>query len=384
MARAEGLSPAVQQSSANTGGGSDARTPKGAVSVAAGSLTISELRQVYGDVAALDGIDLEVPGGGFTTLLGPSGSGKSTLLKVIAGFENPRSGAVTLDGADLLALPPERRPVNMVFQRYALFPHRDVRGNIAFGLEVAGAAKSDIDARVSAAIEMVRLTGKESRKIDQLSGGEQQRVALARAIVNRPQLLLLDEPLGALDLQLRRSMQLELRQLHKLISGTFIFVTHDQEEALAMSDRIVVMRQGRIEQVGSPLEVYEHPASRFVAGFVGETNLLEGVAQNGQVRLNGPGLGWFASASPDGPVTVSIRPERLSLLPTSATPTAASTLSGRIEDIIFLGPMTRFKITVEGQPSLAVVGAAGQASDWRAGDAVQVSWNFSHATVLNN
>ena len=233
------------------------------------------IRKAYGDVVAVDGIDLEVLRGEFFTMLGPSGSGKTTTLRLIAGFERPDSGRIMLAGEDVAGRPPYERDVNTVFQDYALFPHMTVGENVAYGLKVKGVARAERRDRVAQALGTVRLEGYDARKPVQLSGGQRQRVALARAIVNHPRVLLLDEPLGALDLKLRQEMQIELKRIQQEVGITFVYVTHDQEEALTMSDRIAVFSAGRIEQIGTPVEVYEHPASEFVAGFVGVSNLLE-------------------------------------------------------------------------------------------------------------
>ncbi|HEX2434652.1 MAG TPA: ABC transporter ATP-binding protein, partial [Gaiellaceae bacterium] len=233
------------------------------------------LYRSYGEVSAVDGVDLAVAPGEFFTLLGPSGSGKTTTLRLIAGFERPDSGRILLSGRDVSGRPPYDRDVNTVFQDYALFPHMTVEQNVGYGLMVKSVRKAERAQRVGEALEMVRLAGLGSRRPAQLSGGQRQRVALARAIVNRPRVLLLDEPLGALDLKLRQEMQLELKRIQQEVGITFIYVTHDQEEALTMSDRLAVFRDGRIEQVGTPAGVYEHPESEFVAGFVGVSNVLE-------------------------------------------------------------------------------------------------------------
>jgi len=242
---------------------------------AAAAVHVSGLRKRYGDVVALAGVELLIGAGEFFTLLGPSGSGKTTLLRLIAGFERPDAGRIELGGTDVTRVPPYSRNVNTVFQDYALFPHMTVAQNIEYGLRVRRVAKADRREKVDRALEMVRLTGLGSRKPTQLSGGQRQRVALARAIVNEPQVLLLDEPLGALDFKLRQEMQIELQHVQREVGITFVYVTHDQEEALAMSDRIAVLSNGRIEQVGTPLEVYERPESDFVAGFIGISNLIE-------------------------------------------------------------------------------------------------------------
>ena len=238
-------------------------------------ISVRGLTKRYGDVVAVDGIDLDIPAGEFFTMLGPSGSGKTTTLRMIAGFEMPDEGSIELAGEDVSKLPPYDRPVNTVFQDYALFPHMTVQANVEYGLMVKKVKKGERRERATRALEMVRLAGYGDRKPSQLSGGQRQRVALARAIVNRPKVLLLDEPLGALDLKLRQEMQIELKSIQREVGITFVYVTHDQEEALTMSDRLAVFNQGKIEQIGPPAEVYEHPQSEFIAGFVGVSNVIE-------------------------------------------------------------------------------------------------------------
>ena len=235
---------------------------------------MQDVAKRFGGVTALEDVTLDIDDGEFVTLLGPSGCGKTTLLRIVAGFERPSAGVVLLGGEDVTKVPPHRRPVNMVFQRPTLFPHLDVAANVAFGPRIDGLSKAEIGQRVDEALTLVRLDGFQSRRSHELSGGQMQRVALARAIVNRPQVLLLDEPLSALDLKIRLEMEVELRRLHREIGGTFIYVTHDQREALALSDRVVVFNEGRIEQIGTPNEVYRRPASPFVARFVGDANVI--------------------------------------------------------------------------------------------------------------
>ncbi|MCA9877685.1 MAG: ABC transporter ATP-binding protein, partial [Thermomicrobiales bacterium] len=238
------------------------------------SIQLRDLYKYFGETPAVNGVSLDVRDGEFLTLLGPSGCGKTTTLRMIGGFEHPTSGAIYISGQEMGDRPPYRRPVNTVFQNYALFPHMTVGQNVAYGLEMAGVPRAERQQRVTQALEMVRLPHVENRKPSELSGGQQQRVALARALVNRPSVLLLDEPLGALDLKLRKAMQLELKQLNREVGATFVYVTHDQEEALTMSDRIAVMNEGQILQLGSPEEIYERPRTRFVADFIGQTNFL--------------------------------------------------------------------------------------------------------------
>src|SRR4051812_48881933 len=282
-------------------------------------IRLAGVRKLYGDIVAVDGVDLDIRSGEFFTLLGPSGSGKTTCLRMIAGFERPDEGSIELAGDDVSRLPPAERDVNTVFQDYALFPHMSVGENVAYGLKVKKVSKAERAQRVEEALGMVRLEGYGGRRPSQLSGGQRQRVALARALVNRPRVLLLDEPLGALDLKLRQQLQVELKRIQAEVGITFVYVTHDQDEALTMSDRIAVMDRGRVLQVGSPRDVYEEPESRFVAGFVGVSNLLElpvDAARDGVLTLR---LGEHDAVSADGeaPVgataIVTIRPERIAI-----------------------------------------------------------------------
>ena len=308
-----------------------------------------ELRRVekrFGSVAAVENVSLTVGHGEFLTLLGPSGCGKTTTLRLIAGFESPSGGEVLIGGQAVQNLPAYKRPVNTVFQNYALFPHLSVLDNVAFGLRMKRVPAEERRRRAAEALGMVRLEGMERRKPAQLSGGQQQRVALARALANRPSVLLLDEPLGALDLKLRRAMQIELRRLNREVGITFIYVTHDQEEALAMSDRIAVMSQGRMLQVGTAEEIYEHPTSRFVADFIGETNLLPGrivsVADGiATVELPGGGAvrGRAGTAGPGAEVTLAVRPERVAITPAASENTrSGNALAGaavaRLSDML--------------------------------------------------
>jgi putative spermidine/putrescine transport system ATP-binding protein len=299
---------------------------------AAAAVHVSGLRKRYGDVVALAGVELLIGAGEFFTLLGPSGSGKTTLLRLIAGFERPDAGRIELGGTDVTRVPPYSRNVNTVFQDYALFPHMTVAQNIEYGLRVRRVAKADRREKVDRALEMVRLTGLGSRKPTQLSGGQRQRVALARAIVNEPQVLLLDEPLGALDFKLRQEMQIELQHVQREVGITFIYVTHDQEEALAMSDRIAVLSNGRIEQVDTPLEVYERPLTDFVAGFIGISNLIE---RNGR--------------------HMTIRPEKIRLLAEGEEPPPGARVeTGRIRDVVYVGVLTRYIVDLDAGGELVV------------------------------
>ena len=315
---------------------------------AGAGLALRGIRKAFGPVAALDGIDLEVKSGEFLTILGPSGSGKTTLLKIVAGFELPEEGDVLLGGEDMTFTAPAKRNVGMVFQNYALFPHMDVRGNIAFPLEVRRLPRAEIDRRVAATLALVDLDGYEGRFPRQLSGGQQQRVALARAIVFGPQLLLLDEPFGALDRKLREAMQLEVRRLQRHLGLTTVFITHDQEEALILSDRIAVMNRGRIQQVALPRELYERPANAFVADFVGESNLLFGriaAVREGRAEIEfAHGLRLTARADmPIGTrVGALIRPERLRLAGAAAQ--SENRLGGEVIETIYLGTSHKYRV----------------------------------------
>jgi putative spermidine/putrescine transport system ATP-binding protein len=326
----------------------------------------------YGDVAAVDGIDLEIRRGEFFTLLGPSGSGKTTCLRLIAGFERPDAGRVELGGRDVTALPPAERDVNTVFQDYALFGHMTVAANVGYGLRVRKVARAERDSRVADALAMVRLEGFGDRRPSQLSGGQRQRVALARALVNRPRVLLLDEPLGALDLKLRQQLQVELKRIQQEVGITFVYVTHDQEEALTMSDRIAVVDGGRIVQVGSPRAVYERPDSSFVAGFVGVSNLLElAVARidgdsihlrlgEGDVVIAAAGEGGSAAAGRMAVVTV--RPERIALHTGARLPDGGCHARGTVRESLYAGPTTRFVVELDGGGELLVVRQNGASS----------------------
>jgi putative spermidine/putrescine transport system ATP-binding protein len=296
-------------------------------------ILLEGVRKTFGDVVAVASVDLEIQQGEFFSLLGPSGSGKTTLLRIIAGFERPDSGRVHLRGVDVTSRPPYARQVNTVFQDYALFPHMSVGENVEYGLRVRGVGRKERVERAAAALEMVRLPGYGKRKPSQLSGGQRQRVALARAIVNRPEVLLLDEPLGALDLKLREEMQVELKRIQQEVGITFVYVTHDQEEALTMSDRLAVFSHGKIEQVATPAEVYERPATTFVAGFVGVSNLLE---RDGR--------------------RFTVRPEKIRMLADGSTPDPdAHVESGHIQEVIYAGMVTRYIVELDAGGRLVVV-----------------------------
>ena len=308
-----------------------------------------------GRVVAVDDVTLDIAAGEFFSLLGPSGCGKTTSLRMIAGFEHPDSGRIQVGGRDITDLPVHRRDMGMVFQSYALFPHRTVAENVAFGLRMREVPKPEIARRVKAALAQVALTGLEERKPSQLSGGQQQRVALARALVVEPPVLLCDEPLGALDRKLRQQMQFELKELQKRLGVTLVFVTHDQEEALAMSDRIAVMNKGRVEQVGSPTEIYERPRTRFVADFIGEINILE---EAGTAR--------------------ALRPEKIRLMPPGG-----ARLAGKVETANYLGGSTLLRVrAADGRSMLVRETHAGERASRTAGDAVGLTWNDHDAVAL--
>ncbi len=323
-----------------------------------------EFKQVskrWGSFTAVDSVDLSIKPGEFLTLLGPSGCGKTTMLRMISGFETPSNGQVLLDGVDVTAAPPYRREVNQVFQSYALFPHLTVRENIEFGLRMKKVAKAEMDTRVNDAVQMVALTGMEDRKPHQLSGGQRQRVALARAIVNRPKVLLLDEPLSALDAKLRHSMQVELKRLQTKLGITFVFVTHDQEEALTMSDRIAVINKGRIEQLGDCEEIYHRPKTQFVANFIGLANIIEStiLGRMGdlvRLKLEG-GLELEVRArelSTDAArVLVSIRPEKINL--TNARPNGENAFAVTVEEELFKGAIDELTVRTDGGLELTVL-----------------------------
>jgi len=332
-----------------------------------------DLTKHYGEVRAVAGIDLEIEAGEFFTLLGPSGSGKTTTLRMIAGFEDPSGGTIELAGEDMAGVPPYARAVNTVFQDYALFPHMTVGENVAYGLRIARIDKAERARRRDEALEMVRLPGYGARKPGELSGGQRQRVALARAIVNRPRVLLLDEPLGALDLKLREQMQSELKSIQGEVGITFVYVTHDQDEALTMSDRIAVFNQGKIEQVGSPSEVYEAPRTAFVAGFVGTSNLLTGETAK-------------AITGADG--TFTVRPEKIQLAdPDAVVNQDDCAATGTVRDVVYVGINTRYIVTLDGGGELVVVQQNLSTSSMDAlaakGRRVKLVWSRHHNRPLD-
>jgi putative spermidine/putrescine transport system ATP-binding protein len=319
------------------------------------------VRKAYGDVAAVDGVDLDIAPGEFFTLLGPSGSGKTTTLRLIAGFERPDAGRIELHGRDVTGVAPYERDVNTVFQDYALFPHMTVAENVGYGLRVKGVRKSERRARVDEALQLVRLPDVGSRKPIQLSGGQRQRIALARSLVNRPRVLLLDEPLGALDLKLRQEMQIELKRIQQEVGLTFVYVTHDQEEALTMSDRLAVFNRGRIEQIGAPAEVYERPATEFVAGFVGVSNMLE---RDGR--------------------RFTVRPEKIHM----HLDDGGGGESGVVRDVVYAGMFTRYVVELDAGGELSVVRQNLETSSQDAleskGRRVRLEWRPEHTYEIES
>jgi putative spermidine/putrescine transport system ATP-binding protein len=332
------------------------------------AVRLSDVSRHFSAVRALDDISLDVYDGEFFSMLGPSGSCKTTCLRLIAGFEQPTSGSIQLHGKDVVGVPPYDRDVNTVFQDYALFPHMTVGDNIAYGLMIKKVPKAERERRIAEMLDLVQLGGMGKRKPSQLSGGQRQRVALARALINHPSVLLLDEPLGALDLKLRQEMQIELKAIQQQVGITFIYVTHDHEEALTMSDRIAVFNLGTIEQIGTPADVYERPATSFVAGFVGTSNLLTGEAA---IRLTGE------------PTPFAVRPEKIHLAaPETATPEGACAISGTVRDVVYLGVHTRYLVELADGTDLTVIEQNLQTTSMSVlaakGRAVKLIWRREH------
>jgi spermidine/putrescine transport system ATP-binding protein len=388
--------PAASPQSPVIAGGASASAHGGAPDV-----DIVGVTKRFGDVTAVDAMDLRIARGEFYSLLGPSGCGKTTTLRMIAGFEQPTQGEIMLAGQPIAGVPPFKRNVNTVFQHYALFPHMDVAQNVGYGLRQRKVERAEEKRRVSEALSLVRLGGYEARRTWEMSGGQQQRVALARALVNRPTVLLLDEPLGALDLKLRKEMQLELKALQREVGITFVYVTHDQEEALTMSDVIVVMKDGRIQQQGGPTELYERPVNRFVADFIGtsnflETTVVETTADGTVVMRNDLGLtlrgrptDHSASLAPGATVTVATRPERLEVYPADhATPGRPGQveITGRVRQGTYLGDQTEYRVSTEQAGELIVrhqnASGAGGAPGAGPGDPVIVRWHEEANLVL--
>jgi spermidine/putrescine transport system ATP-binding protein len=365
-----------------------------AAGLSAPVIEIDHVVKRFGEFVAVDDVDFSIGQGEFFSMLGPSGCGKTTTLRMIAGFEQPTSGAIRLDGVDVSKVSPNRRDVNTVFQQYALFPHMNVFDNVAFGPQSRKVDKATIKKRVTEMLEVVRLTEFASRRPAQLSGGQQQRVALARALVNLPKALLLDEPLGALDLKLRHAMQFELKRIQREVGITFVYVTHDQEEALTMSDRIAVMSDGRVEQIGTPAEIYDNPASVFVAGFIGQANLWPATVTDhaaGATRVNALGGASLFGSCGDSTLavgsaaTLMVRPERISI--SLAQPTSQSdgdqSVNATVSDLAFQGPIVRLALeAADGSPIIANVDPDADLPLLRPGDSVWASWTQSAACVL--
>jgi ABC-type Fe3+/spermidine/putrescine transport system ATPase subunit len=337
-------------------------------------LRLSGLTKAFGPVTAVAPLDLDVAAEDFCAILGPSGCGKSTLLRMIAGFIEPSGGSIAIEGKDVTRLGPEKRPTNMVFQSYGLFPHLTVAENVGFGLALQKMPREEITPRVAEALRLVRLKTFGERSIDRLSGGQQQRVALARALIMRPKVLLLDEPLAALDLKLRHQMQEELRRIHREIGGTFIFVTHDQSEAFALANLVAVMNQGRVEQIGSPADIYHHPKTLFVADFVGETTLLEGERRQGRVRLKA-GI-EFDSKGRDGPVRVVVRPERVEV--------RQGGIQAVVTDAVFFGSSLKVSLKLPTDEVMILRSTAADAAEaYKIGTRVPVGWNGDDQQVID-
>jgi spermidine/putrescine transport system ATP-binding protein len=354
---------------------------------------LDRVSKLFGDAAAVDDLSLDIQEGEFFSMLGPSGCGKTTTLRMIGGFEEPTFGTVYLGGRDVTTLPPYKRDVNTVFQSYALFPHLNVYENIAFGLRRKKVDKSDIDKRVRDAMTLVDLIGFESRKPPQMSGGQQQRVALARALVNHPKVLLLDEPLGALDMKLRKQMQLELKSIQQEVGITFIYVTHDQEEAMTMSDRLAVMRHGKIDQIGPPEAVYETPATEFVAGFLGASNMLDGEVKetnNGRTTIalsTGGTVTTNTSGVPAGisTVRVGVRPEKITIVPDDGNaPADRNAVTGLLRMSTYIGVNYQYKVEGPGGHELTVYvqNLGGEGSQPVPGQRVRLEWLPEHTFVV--
>lgn len=361
-----------------------------------GQITLSSITKRFGDTVAVDDISLQIEGGEFFSLLGPSGCGKTTTLRIIGGFVYPTAGEVFINGELMAETPPYRRPVNTVFQNYALFPHKTVAQNIAFGLQMKKLPKTEISDAIERSLDLIQLPGYEERKPNELSGGERQRVALARALVNEPTILLLDEPLSALDLKLRKQMQLELKALQRKVGITFVYVTHDQGEAMTLSDRIAVMNNGKILQVGTPSEIYDAPQSRFVADFIGTSNFFEGTL----ISIDGGFAGVTSNTQPsfnficphrddipiDTPVTVAVRPERIDIS-AEPNPDFPNCLRGVIEDESYLGTTVQYTVQTNYPTPLIIhqqnIGVKG-VHRFKQGDTVYLQWAAESAIVLSS
>lgn len=341
------------------------------------AIVIERVSKAFGETRAVEDLSLSIPSGAFFALLGPSGCGKTTLMRLIAGFEAPQSGSIHIDGHDMAGVPPERRPVNMMFQSYALFPHMSVAGNIAYGLRRAGLSRAKVAEEVDAMLRLVQLQGLGARKPDQLSGGQRQRVALARALARKPRILLLDEPMAALDRKLREETQFALKDIQRELGTTFLVVTHDQEEAMGLADTIALMRAGRIEQVGSPANLYARPASKFVAGFIGETNVVEGVVQSIEggritVSIADGSLSLHAARPVEAgrSVAIAIRPECLTL---NDEVRSGSVLTGHVHDVSFRGALSLVRVRLGSGRLLRIALAARSAPEAGAPVAIDVA-----------
>ncbi|MEZ4529596.1 MAG: ABC transporter ATP-binding protein [Thermomicrobiales bacterium] len=366
-----------------------AQPAQGGIGAHGAEVRFVSVRKQYGPVTAVDNVSLDISPGEFLTLLGPSGSGKTTTLMMLAGFEIPTDGEIFVDDIAIAAIPPYKRNIGMVFQNYALFPHMTVGENIAFPLKMRGISKSEIQRMSKEALQLVKLPGYEGRYPRQLSGGQQQRIAVARALVFNPRVLLMDEPLGALDKQLRESLQLEIKSLHDQLGVTIVYVTHDQQEALVMSDRIAVMNEGRIEQIGSPVELYDQPQSRFVASFIGESNFLSGrvrSCENGMCQVEIDGVATLSAPEMAGAVageavTVTVRPEKL--LFGRSEKTHPNAVPGRIESVIFAGEMRRYDVALPNGERLILKrqNRAGE-EQFAPGDEVEVAWAYEDTRLV--
>lgn len=350
------------------------------------AVDLSGVTKRFGDVLAVDNITLEIGENRFYALLGPSGCGKTTTLRMIGGFEDPDAGSIRLHGEDVTGLKPYQRPVNTVFQSYALFPHLNIFENVAFGLRRKKVASAEVTSRVGDMLDLVQLVGMDKRKPAQLSGGQRQRVALARALINHPRVLLLDEPLGALDLKLRKEMQIELKRIQNEVGITFVHVTHDQEEAMTMADTIAVMNEGRIERLGGPTEIYEDPRSAFVAGFLGASNLMQADRTGHEATLrDGTTIALPAdrAAGGDGPIQVGVRPEKMSLVAPGAESIESNSIPATVVDVSFIGVSTHYLLRTSWGTDLVVVVQNLDDERHAAGSSVAASWQPQHTFVVS-
>jgi spermidine/putrescine ABC transporter ATP-binding subunit len=381
----------ITASDSNSATGSiDGTGHSGRLGAVGARVVFDGLEKYFGAVRAVDGVSIDIAPGEFVTLLGPSGSGKTTSLMMLAGFEIPTAGEIYVDDRPVAAVPPYRRNIGMVFQNYALFPHMTVGENIAFPLKLRRIKKDEIARRTHEVLELVKLPGYERRFPRQLSGGQQQRIAVARALVFNPRVLLMDEPLGALDKQLRESLQLEIKYLHEQLGVTIIYVTHDQQEALVMSDRIAVMNEGRIEQIGTPTELYDTPATRFVASFIGESNFLDGRlldAADGYCAVDVPGAGVIRAPvrdrlRPGTDVTATVRPEKI-VFADDAPAGATNALAGTVVDVIFVGEMRRYEVRLGGEARLVLKrqNRAG-VRQYQRGESVRIAWHVDDTRLV--